>query len=433
MADSLINGLTETDNVQDDDLFVVWKNGISQTRSVKKSNLGIRSGGGGKNPYRPIIFGFNRSNKKHLLFKAGTSYSFSYQNVEYVTSWNVDTPVDVSAMMTTAASVASTRQGQENGRVFNIFITTDREIVLSTRLDAPSDVNSEYSELNTKWIGCFGTLCANVGSNLNGLIPLARNSLAIGDGITVKSRYRKNDPYGFHDFYTKNLSSISTGSYYDVGTVPHTLAGFNAGDILPESVFSLDFYPMAFDSGNTNVMGMVYDIDTNKAIDIYLQSGTGQNTGTVYGSTHTVSRQQQNHEDDMRCVGKQLLSDDEFASSALGSNERTSIQGASDQTTVGGHNDTNGNRMISFIGCEEMCGYLWQWLRDVSCNGGSGWSNYDGQGSLGQTYGASYALLAGGAWGNGSSCGSRCRLGFNPRSSADFNFGGRGVSQIFTN
>lgn len=429
MSDSLINQLTTTDNVQDDDLFVIWKSNIEQTRAVKKRDLGIRSGGS-RNPYRPIIFGFGKANRKYLLFKAGTSYSFTFQGVEYVTSWASDTPLDVSAMMTLAASVATVRQGQENGRVFNIFINTSREVVLSTRLDAPSDINANYTELNTKWIGCFSTLCVSIDAGTTAIVPLARNSVAVGDSVTVKGRYRISDDYGFHSFYTKALTAISTGSYYDVGTLSHPLAGFAAGDILPESVFSLDFYPSAFDCGNTNVMGMVYDVDTNKAIDIYLQSGMGQNTATIYGASHTVSRQQQNHEDDMRQVGKLLLSDDEFSSAALGSNERTSIQGAADQTTVGGHNDTAGRRMTSFIGCEEMCGYLWHWLRNVSANGGSGWATYDGQASFGQTYGASYALLAGGSWVDSSSCGSRSRGSNGARSTVSAHFGGRGASHM---
>jgi len=132
----------------------------------------------------------------------------------------------------------------------------------------------------------------------------------------------------------------------------------------------------------------------------------------------------------MRCVCKQLLSDEEFTSSALGGNELTNINGSADQTSVGGHVDTLSKRMISFIGCEEMCGYLWQWLRNVSANGGSGWSNYYGDNNFGQTHGSSYALLAGGFWGDGVSCGSRCRFGNAARSRVDAGVGGRGSSKI---
>ena len=175
---------------------------------------------------------------------------------------------------------------------------------------------------------------------------------------------------------------------------------------------------------------MVYDVDTDTCGDIYLQSGTGQLTTSAYGAVHTVNRQQQNHGDDMRQVGKMLIGDEEFSSMALGSNEKTNIQGSADKTTVGGHVDTAGRRMISFIGCEEMCGYLWQWQRDCSAIGGTGFTTYDGDDFFGQTYGNVNALIAGGYWATGVSCGSRCRNGNSARSTEGTYTGGRGVSRI---
>ena len=55
------------------------------------------------------------------------------------------------------------------------------------------------------------------------------------------------------------------------------------------------------------------------------------------------------------------------------------------EDNVGGHVDTAGRRMISFIGCEECCGYLTQWL-DELCGtaSASDWANNDGQGTLAQ-------------------------------------------------
>lgn len=431
MADSLLNELPTTDNLQDNDLFLVWKDNISQTRAIKKSDMRIASGScGGGNPERSIIYAFSASNHKSILIKKGTSFTITYQGIDYVSQWDSDTVVDLSGQMVTAASVATERIDQINGRVFNIYIDINHNIVLSVRTDCPSDIDAGYTELNTMWIGAFSTLCVSVPLETTAIVPLARSSYSVGSSVTVKGAYRKTDSYGFHAFYTKVISALTVGSYYDVGTVPHTLAGFVAGDILPESVFCEGFKPIAYSTGYINAMGMVYDCDTNKAIDIYLQSGMGASTATVYGATHTVSRQQQNHQDDMRQVGKMLISDDEFSSAALGSNERTAIQGASDQATVGGHVDTVGKRMVSFIGCEEMCGYLWQWTRNVSANDGSDWSAYDGQASFGQTYAASFALIAGGNWRNGASCGSRCQSGNFARSRVDASIGGRGSSLL---
>ena len=151
-------------------------------------------------------------------------------------------------------------------------------------------------------------------------------------------------------------------------------------------------------------------------------------------------------------VGKQLLSDDEFSSIALGSNECTNITGSSDKDVVGGHVDTAGRRMTSAIGCEECCGYLWQWLRNVSALGtGSAWTNIDnssghnigsstlmwysvdGQNKFGQMYQVVSSLLAGGYWGDGAYCGSRSRYARNVRSYCAWGFGSRGSSQVIRN
>ena len=197
---------------------------------------------------------------------------------------------------------------------------------------------------------------------------------------------------------------------------------------------------------------MVYDVSTGIAVDIYLQSGTGRNTRSKYNATHTVSRLQVCHIDDMLQVGKQLLSDDEFSSIALGSNECTNISGSSDKSVVGGHVDTAGRRMTSAIGCEECCGYLWQWLRNVSALGtGSAWTNIDnanghnigssaatwysvdGQNKFGQMYQVVTSLLAGGAWCHGASCGSRSRCADNVRSICGWIISSRGSSRVIRN
>jgi hypothetical protein len=175
---------------------------------------------------------------------------------------------------------------------------------------------------------------------------------------------------------------------------------------------------------------MVYDPDTDRIPDIYLQSGKGLLTRSEFGATISDTRQQQNHQDDMMRVGKRLLYDYEFSSAAAGSNEKTNIYGSADPVTTGGHKDTAGRRMLSFIGCEDMCGVMWQWLEENSCNGGSSWGTYDGHAAFGQMYGASYALVAGGDWIHGAACGSRCRHANYARSIADACLGGRGVSRV---
>jgi hypothetical protein len=345
---------------------------------------------------------FDPTNKKGLIIKAGTSIKKS--NGTYIT-YTEDTQIDFANSIST--------------------VGTDYFVNLADN----GTITTNTSKLNTGiTIGRFHTLCVSVGSNVTMIAPAPPSSgYTTNTDYLIKSYIQEKDP-DFYAFYNKKVKSVTTQAQYDVVTIDHPLSGFEAGDILPESVFCLNWYPKCLYED-----AMVYDRDTHKAIDIYLQSGTGHNTRSKYNQTHTVSRQPYNHAEDFRMVGKECLSDNEFTSAALGSNEKTSIYGTADATTVGGHKDTNNRRMISAIGCEEMCGYLWQWLRDIGPVGGTAWVTTDQNASFGQEYGDPYVVLAGGGWSNGSSCGSRARDSSNRRSSVYGGCGSRGSSRILTN
>jgi hypothetical protein len=95
---------------------------------------------------------------------------------------------------------------------------------------------------------------------------------------------------------------------------------------------------------------------------------------------------------------------------------------------------TYGGRMISYIGCEDCCGAMWQWLRTQSFRSDdvTGWGGYDLPGAKGSLYNqdgaggvADIKLLAGGVWGDGAACGSRCRGAHNYRWAAASVIGGR--------
>lgn len=373
------------------------------------SKINAAGGGGGTVADRtgapcysatPRWLRFNPNNKKGVIIKANTS--IMKPNGKYA-AWTEDTAIDLSEYLL------------EGGKEYFLYITDTAKIIAST---AP---NNTYNK-----IGRLHTLCANVGDNVTMIAPASPNSgIVAGDSFLVKSYDQNTDP-DFYNLYNKEVTGNSTNAdHYDVITCGHPLSGFLAGDILPESVFCLSFHPECLVED-----AMVYDKDTDSAIDIYLQSGTAQNTRSEYGAVHTVNRNPWNHQEDFRAVGKKLLADHQFTSAALGSNERTNIAGSTDVSVVGGHSDTSNRRMISAIGCEEMCGYLWQWLDEIAPVGGSSWQDADGRSSFGPNYGTPYVVCAGGGWDGGADCGSRSRGAGSGRSARSAACGGRGSSRV---
>ena len=342
---------------------------------------------------------FSPSNHKGLVIKANTAIQLPNGSYKI---YSEDTTIDLSSYIS------------NNGTDYFVYIDNNGTITAST----------SKSSSTLKKIGRFHTLCVNAGTITMTAPASPSSGLVVGGKYLVKSYNSETDP-DFYAFYNKTITAVTVQSAYDLITLQHPLSGYTAGDILPESIFCNSFYPSALVED-----AMVYDKDTDRVIDVYLQSGTGFNTTSKYNATHTVSRTPYNHAEDMRMVGKRLLRDCEFTSAALGSNEKTSIIGASDKTTVGGHTDTASRRMISAIGCEEMCGYLLQWLDEVSPHGGSSWGVTDGHGSFGKEYGTPYVLGAGGGWISSSSCGSRSRSSNNSRSAVPASVGGRGSSFV---
>lgn len=253
----------------------------------------------------------------------------------------------------------------QSGKDYCVYLTTDKQFVVSLNSTFPSgtlsDGSTAFSAENTRKIGGFHTLCVDVGEI---------------DG--------------------------------------HPLSGFSAGDILPASVWCLNHRPYS------EPAGMVYCDTLNFWVDIYLQSGTGEATASVFGGTITTTRSHINHINDMLDVHKNLLSDSEFTSAADGSNQQTAISGAAAPSTTGGHTDTAGRRMISAIGCEDCCGVLGQFLSGISAAGGSGWNN--------ETYGTAYMLVAGGNYANGQNSGPTSRICNSSRNDAAAIVSARGMS-----
>lgn len=243
----------------------------------------------------------------------------------------------------------------------------------------------------------------------------------------------------------------------NVGTISgHMLSGYVAGDILPASVWDLLFRAEAENEGMVFIGGHWYDIYLPSWASNKLQSVYG---GTIVDGTSAMPMHGERFAEYAGLVNKRLICRDEFLVIAKGSNERTNIANSADPGTTGGHKDTAGRRMISNHGLEDCCGVLWQWTSDIfgaynnvssttfanqgGINAtaqdqstdqqgnhylnsyelqadGRGTSNYliDGEQSIyGNAYGALARALVGGGWSRGSLCGSRS-VGLNYLSSS---------------
>ena len=268
-----------------------------------------------------------------------------------------DVELDVADLLDTGTIQA--------GKDYCVYLTTDKTFVVSLNSTFPTgtlaDGATAFNAGNTRKIGGFHTLCVDAGEI---------------DG--------------------------------------HPLSGFSAGDILPASVWCLNHRPYS------EPAGMVYCDTLNFWVDIYLQSGTGEATESVFGGTITHTRCQPDHTEDMFSVRKKLLSDEEFSAAADGSNQQTAISGAAAPSTTGGNTDAAGRRMVSAIGCEDCCGVLGQFLSGISAAGGSGWNN--------ETYGTAYMLVAGGNYANGQNSGPTSRICNSSRNDAAAIVSARGMS-----
>lgn len=265
-------------------------------------------------------------------------------------------------------TIAENRAGKD----FYIYAVDDKATKsVHVVLSANSTVPTGYTESSSRKIGGFHCLCADVGT------PTWRNPATLKDEA-------------------------------------HWLSGYVKGDILPYSVWDL------LHRAESSNEGMVFSPETHMWYDIYLASWDGSKLVSVYGGTTADGASSKPFHGEMfaECAGqinKELISRDEFIVVAKGSNERTPIHGYADAGTTGGHVDTDNRRMISNIGLEDCCGFLWQWCKQSGgANGSGGWTNstynssVDGNATYGSTYGNYFRALVGGHWADSSSCGSRC-------------------------
>ncbi|WP_375672692.1 alanine-zipper protein [Bartonella sp. CL45QHWL] len=250
------------------------------------------------------------------------------------------------------------------------------------------------------------------------LIPTLTNN----NEISFEISQNPTAPDGYTEDTSKKIGGFHT-LCADVGEIEdHPLSGYQAGDILPDSVWCLNHRP------RSDTEGMVYDPWKNIWVDIYLQSGTDENTKSAYGVPITTNRSYSDHHVDFSSVNKRFLTSDEFASCMCGINSGTSIIGnkAPSPKTSGGHVDTENRRMISYIGCEDGCGYVWQFLS--GCYPVTKWHTGEKGSSLRVDVNV---MLGGGDWSGDASNGEFARNFAHSRYVEDEKIGARGCSDPF--
>ena len=225
-----------------------------------------------------------------------------------------------------------------------------RDAVISIGLNAVSDPGTV-----NLWISDIRTTSIEAGKDYN--VYACDNSGTLVFKASKASTY----PAGFAAATSRKEGGFHTLPLA-VGTIAsHNLTDYDTADINPYTIWDLKHRTRC---GNNT--GMTFSPKTGKWVQIYLASGTGTSMTTVNGGTISDNRNWMDFVDDGAVCMRRLLTDGEFQIMADGSNQLTNIFASADPVTTGPHIDTAGRRMISNIGCEDICGVENQWLQDQS-------------------------------------------------------------------
>ena len=217
-------------------------------------------------------------------------------------------------------------------------------------------------------------------------------------GVELKVSLNQTAPDGYSPLDTRRIAGWHT-ECADVGTVTwdsnHPLSGWLAGDILPQSVWTLYHRPYA-----PPAAGVVY-VECGRPFwrTIYDHSGTLETTNFEYGGTITRNRTFYGHFKDMAAVGFSLPTYEQAALSGIGCEELKAVMGKAESsiTTAGGHINESSHRIVSRVGAEDCVGCTWK-PTTIAAIGGSGW-NTDASVGVHQ-YGNVQLLRVGGNWGD---------------------------------
>lgn len=222
----------------------------------------------------------------------------------------------------------------------------------------------------------------------------------------------------------------------DVGTIAgHALSGYVAGDIIPNSVWDLDFRAVSDNDG------MAYVDSANLWFDIYLPSWDGNKlVSKYYEEPVTGVSEKAMHallfSEEFGKVGKRLPTTMEFTNSAMGTQPITVINTEAPPEYTGGHYNNEGQRIISNYGLEDCCGVLWQWTSTFSefsttyrWNPNTIYDSSIDSEILGSCYGWSRHVLIGGCY-DVVANGPRIISCVNYSAKPDARFSARGISEV---
>ena len=298
----------------------------------------------------------------------------------------------------------------------NTFIKLDVESTAQTLWYInPSDLELEAESLLDEG----ATFQAGKAYNIF-LVPNASNTAA-----ELKISLNSTAPAGYTPGDTRRIGGFHT-LCVDAGNITwhanHPLSGFIAGDILPQSVWTLYHRPYA---SPNNCIYIPCGIPFWRTI--YDHAGTLATTSFEYGGTVTRNRTFYGNMQDMMHAGYILPTYEQAAISGYGCEPLKVIMGKSEaaSTQAGGHINESSHRIISIYGAEDCCGVTWK-ISTIGAIGGSGWSADSSVGV--HQYGSVNVLRVGGDWVHSGNAGPFATIGCDSALTADSSTASFGVS-----
>lgn len=332
------------------------------------------------------------------LVTSATEVSFADYATQFTTALN-------EAMQTLSASGQEYLQDLTPNQFIKFSDRRRLTIVKNTfiKLDVESTaqtlwyINSSDIELEAEVLLDEGaTFQAGKAYNIF-LVPNASNTAAelkISLNSTAPNGYTPGDTRRIGGFHTLCVSA---------GTITwhtnHPLSDFVAGDILPQSVWTLYHRPYA---SPNNCIYIPCGIPFWRTI--YDHAGTLATTSFEYGGTVTRNRTFYGHMQDMMHAGYILPTYEQTAISGYGCEPLKAIMGKSEaaSTQAGGHVNESNHRILSIYGAEDCCGVTWK-ITTIGAIGGSNWSTDSSVGV--HQYGSVNVLEVGGHWGDSGHAG----------------------------